>query len=286
MATSISSTTATPPATSSSGSISASKSNVTNKLGAGSGIDTSSLAGSLVDAERAPRAAAINKNIAKNDGIVSGMAAVKYVLSNLNTALADIKDVSDFKSFSISNSYTDYFTATATSSADDGTHSILVGQLATASRITGTTAFSATDESVNGGDAMSLMVTIGDVTTYINVDDDSDTPEGIVDAINAAGVGLSAYIVNTGDADTPYQMVVTGPEGSDNAISSIVSYTAKATPTTLTGVSTTFTTAATSINSGSSMTLKVTNGTIDHYINIDAGSDNLTAIASALNSAN
>jgi flagellar hook-associated protein 2 len=34
------------------------------------------------------------------------------------------------------------------------------------------------------------------------------------------------------------------------------------------------------------MTLKVTNGTMDHYINIDAGSDNLTDIASALNSAN
>ena len=285
MATSISSTTATPPATSSSGSTSVAKSNVTNKLGAGSGIDTSSLAGSLVEAERAPRAAAINKNISKNDGIVSGMAAVKYVLSNLNTALADIKDVSDFKSFSISNSYTDYFTATATSSAEDGTHSILVGQLATASRITGTTAFSATDDSVNSGTAMSLKVTIGTVTTNINVEAGEDTPEGIVAAINAADVGLSAYIVNTGDASTPYQMVVTGTTGSDNAITSIVSYTGTATPATLTGT-TTYATAATSINSGTAMTLMVTNGTQDHYVSIDAGSDNLTDIATALNSAN
>jgi flagellar hook-associated protein 2 len=285
MATSISSTTATPPATSSTASLNATKSNVTNKLGAGSGIDTSSLAGSLVDAERAPRAAAINKNISKNDGIVSGMAAVKYVLSNLNTALADIKDVSDFKSFSISNSYTDYFTATATSSADDGTHSILVGQLATASRITGTTAFSATDDSVNDEKAMSLKVTIGGVPTFINVEAGSDTPEGIVDAINAAGVGLSAYIVNTGDADTPYQMVVTGTEGSDNAISSIVSYSGTADPITLTGT-VGYSTEATSINSGTAMTLMVTNGTINHYVSIDAGSDNLTDIATALNDAN
>ena len=239
----------------------------------------------MVDAERAPRAAAINKNIAKNDGIVSGMAAVKYVLSNLNTALADIKDVSDFKSFSISNSYTDYFTATATSSADDGTHSILVGQLATASRITGTTAFSATDDSVNGGTAMSLKVTIGTVTTNINVDAGDDTPTGIVKAINAADVGLSAYIVNTGDASTPYQMVVTGTTGSDNAITSIVSYTGTAVPATLTGT-TTYATAATSINSGTEMTLMVTNGTQEYYVSIDAGSDNLTDIASALNDAN
>lgn len=285
MATSISSTTATPPATSSSTSTSTTKPNVANKLGAGSGIDTSSLAGSLVDAERAPRAAAINKNIAKNDGIVSGMAAVKYVLSNLNTALDDIKDVSDFKNFSISNSYTDYFTATATSSASDGTHSILVGQLAQATRITGTTAFSATDDSVNSGTVMSLKVTIGTVTSNINVAAGDDTPTGIVSAINSAGIGLSAYIVNTGDASTPYQMVVTGTTGSDNSISSIVSYTGTATPATLYGT-TTYSTAATSINSGTAMTLMVTNGTIDHYVSIDAGSDNLTDIASALNGAN
>ena len=285
MATSISSTTATPPATSSSGSTSVAKSNVTNKLGAGSGIDTSSLAGSLVEAERAPRAAAINKNISKNDGIVSGMAAVKYVLSNLNTALADIKDVSDFKSFSISNSYTDYFTATATSSADDGTHSILVGQLATESRITGTNAFSATDTSVNSGAAMTLQVTIGTITTNINIDAGSDTPEGIVKAINAADAGLSAYIVNTGDASTPYKMVVSGTTGSDNAISSIASYSGTAIPITLKG-GTTYALGSTSLNSGTAMTLKVTNGTQDHYVSIDAGSDNLTDIASALNSAN
>jgi len=285
MATSISSTTATPPATSSTASLNATKSNVTNKLGAGSGIDTSSLAGSLVDAERAPRAAAINRNIAKNDGIVSGMAAVKYVLSNLNTALADIKDVSDFKSFSISNSYTDYFTATATSSADDGTHSILVGQLATESRITGTNAFSATDTSVNSGAAMTLQVTIGTVTTNINVAAGSDTPEGIVSAINDADVGLSAYIVNTGDASTPYKMVVSGTTGSDNAISSIASYSGTATPITLKG-GTTYALGSTSLNSGTAMTLKVTNGTQEHYVSIDAGSDNLTDIATALNGAN
>jgi hypothetical protein len=41
-------------------------------LGAGSGIDTQSLASSLVDAERAPRQAAIDKNIKKNEAINKG----------------------------------------------------------------------------------------------------------------------------------------------------------------------------------------------------------------------
>jgi flagellar hook-associated protein 2 len=38
-----------------------------------------------------------------------------------------------------------------------------------------------------------------------------------VDAINDADVGLSAYLVNTGDATTPYKVVVTGSSGVDNA---------------------------------------------------------------------
>jgi len=38
-----------------------------------------------------------------------------------------------------------------------------------------------------------------------------------VDAINEANVGLSAYLVNTGDATTPYKVVVSGSSGADNA---------------------------------------------------------------------
>jgi hypothetical protein len=58
----------------------------------------------LVDAERAPRQAAIDKNIKKNEAIVSGMAALKFMISNLKTAFDDLKDVSDYKTMAVSNS--------------------------------------------------------------------------------------------------------------------------------------------------------------------------------------
>jgi hypothetical protein len=45
-------------------------------LGSGSGIDTASLAQSLVDAEKAPRADAINENIKKSEAVVSRCPAV------------------------------------------------------------------------------------------------------------------------------------------------------------------------------------------------------------------
>ncbi len=197
----------------------AAKANVVSKLGGGSGIDTQSLATSLVDAERAPRQAAIDKNIKKNEAIVSGLAAMKYALSNLKSAFDDLKDVTDYKSMVVSNTNTTAFSATANSTASSGAHTVEVTALAAAQRTAGTVAFASTTTSVNGGTAMTLTLggtAFSDGTT-ISIAAGDDTPQGIVDAINSADVGLSAYLVNTGDASTPYKVVVAGSSGVDNA---------------------------------------------------------------------
>ncbi len=214
---------------------SAAKPNVVKALGGGSGIDIQSLASSLVDAERAPKAAAINKNITKNEATVNGFFAVTSALTSIKTALADLKDVSDYQSFKLSSSDTSTFTATATSTASAGHHSVLVGQLAAATRLTGTTAFSAVDTSINSASAMTLKVSIGasgsTTDTYISVAAGDDTPEGIVSAINDADLGLKAYLVKTGDATSPYQVVVQGTSGSDYDFS-ITSYDGTVTAST------------------------------------------------------
>ena len=221
MVTSVSSnSTSTSTSASSSAATSAStasaKGSIVSKLGGGSGIDTQSLAASLVDAERAPRADAINKNISKNQAVISGFAAVKYALSNLQAAFDDLKDKSDFKSISVSNSQTSAFTANATSSAETGSHTVLITQLAAAQRSTGTQIYATADLAIPGlttltlggtgfPDASSAAQTIA-VTTA--------TPTGVVDAINNSGKGLSAQLVSTGSG---YKVVVTGASGASNA---------------------------------------------------------------------
>ena len=221
---------------------------IVSAMGAGSGIDTQALAATLIAAERAPRADAINKNISKNEALVSGYSAVKYALSNLQTAFDALKDKSDYTSITVSNSNTSAFTATAGASASAGTHSVLVHSLATAQRNTGTVGFATSTTAINSGSAMSLSVDIaqsstgtmgfasadtaingGDAMTLtlggsafsggstITVAAGSDTPTGVRDAINNANLGLSAEIVNTGDASKPYKLVVTGSTGLANA---------------------------------------------------------------------
>jgi len=199
--------------------VSTATTNVTTALGAGSGIDIKSLAQSLVDAEKAPRKAAIDKGISKNEKVVSGLAAVKYALTTLQAAFDDLKDKSDFKSIAVSNSQPSAFTATASASANASSNTVLVNALAAAQRNTGTTAFAATTTPINSGAAITLTLGGAGFPSggTITVAAGSDTPAGVVAAINGAGKGLSAQLVNTGDPTSPYKVVVNGATGASNA---------------------------------------------------------------------
>ena len=213
--TSSSSTTGTSTATTAANS--KATANITNTMGAGSGIDTKSLAASLVAAERAPREAAINKNIAKSEGVVSGMAAVKYALSGVKAAFDDLKDTRDYTSIQVANSASSAFTATASSLATAGNHSITVTSLAKPQRLLSDTTWSATDDTVSSSDITLTLAASGTGTGVtggtITVSSTSSSPAGVVTAINAANLGISAYLQYTGSA---YQIMVTGPEGADN----------------------------------------------------------------------
>lgn len=201
-------TSSTSTAATSSASTSA-KAGIISKLGTGSGIDVASLAQGLVDAEKSPRADAINKNISKNQATISGYAAVKYALSNVKAAFDDLKDKSDFRSFNLSNSQPATFSAVATSEAQAASHSIAITQLATAQRRTGATPpFTSTDQAIS----VTELYFNGDTGHPIPVT--NGTPAGVVEAINNAGKGLSAALVNTGNG---YKITVTGATGSANA---------------------------------------------------------------------
>lgn len=103
-------------------------------LGSGSGMDVAALANSLVEAEKAPQANAINSRIAKNDAKVTGSSAVMFMLKALNTALTALKDQNSFNTATVSNSNTSAFNATVGRTALPGSHSVAITALATAQR--------------------------------------------------------------------------------------------------------------------------------------------------------
>ena len=130
-------------------------------LGSGSGVDVNSLANSLVAAEKAPRKAEIDAKVAKAEGGISGYAAVKYVLSDLQTAFTNLKNESSFNTLVPQISQPNAVSVTTSASASAGNHTVSVTQLAQQQRsisADNVAGFATPLSQVNGGLAFSLVL--------------------------------------------------------------------------------------------------------------------------------
>ncbi len=198
---------------------------IISSLGAGSGVDTASLAQNLVDAEQAPQANAINAKITKNDARVSGFAAVSFVLGEVKTAFTALKDQTSFNALTADNTNTNAFSVTTSATAKTGTYDIDVVRLAKAQRSVSDGVAYATAP-LNGGKPMTLNLTVGgSAAPVISLAAGKDTPQDVVDAINAAGYGVTAKLIDTGDGSAkPFQVVLSGAEGSAGAFTLTTGY--------------------------------------------------------------
>lgn len=250
-----------------------------SSLGAGSGVDVASLAQNLVDAEKIPQQNAINAKITKNEARISGYSAMSYVLSQVQTAFTALKDQSSFNGLSASNTNTTAFDVTASSSAAAGTHEVNVLQVAKSQR-TVSDGVALPTTPLNAGQPLTLSLTVGTtnpVTKDIQLAAGYDTPQALVDAVNAAGTGITAQLVNTGDgSNNPYQIVFSGPTGSAGAFTLTPKFSAG-------GVSS----ATASVNHGAAMKLRLSaSGTTLPDITLAAGHDTPQDIVNAVNATN
>ncbi|CAM8634096.1 Flagellar hook-associated protein 2, C-terminal [Oxalobacteraceae bacterium] len=99
-------------------------------LNAGSGVDVSALAQNLVDAERIPKENAINAKISKNENKISGLSAVMFMMNELKTNLAGLKDRSSYNTLGVANSTPTALNVTANTAASAGTYALNINSLA------------------------------------------------------------------------------------------------------------------------------------------------------------
>ncbi len=186
-------------------------------LGAGSGIDVKALAKSLVDVEKMPREEAINSKIDDQERRIAGYSALMLSLETVKTAFQKLNDLNDFNAGTVSNSAPSVVSAVTTSAAVPGRHTIEVQRLAAAQR-SASDAFASTSVSLNSGNPFSINLTLGGVAKN-SIRVATATPQGIVDAINAANQGVKAQLINTGATSNPYKIVLSGPVGASGAFS-------------------------------------------------------------------
>jgi len=185
-------------------------------LGAGSGVDVKSLANSLVEAERAPRKAILEKKIQASEGGISGYAAIKFVLGDLSSAFGALKNQSTFNVMTTRNSQPSAFAVTSSSSTATGNHSVAVTQLAKPQRSI-SPGFTSSTFPLTASQPITLSLSVhGGPAQTITVPASANTPEGIVSSVNAAGKGVTAQLINTGDPLKPIKIMFTGQSGENH----------------------------------------------------------------------
>ena len=178
--------------------------------GAVSGLDTSSILSQL----RSVESGAVNQLTAEQTTLNTALSTWQSFNTKLlafRSALDTLSTVSTFKSCAVSVSNQQALSATVTGypAVSDTTFTIVA--LAQAGEMA----------SQGYADADTTLVGAGSFT--INgqvVTTDGLTLNGLRDAINAAGAGVTASVVNTGAGDTPYRLLLTSKTtGAAGAIS-------------------------------------------------------------------
>ena len=188
-------------------------------LGAGSGLNITKLAQDLTDVEKAPRQAKIEEAKTATEAKISAYGLISYQVSLLQSAFEGLNDADELATNSGSSTSTAVTFSSVEGTAEAGTYSIDVTQLAQEQRII-SDEYSTTASSLNSGSSFDLSFTIGNTSTTIStVTVATDTPAGVVSAINAADIGITASLIDTGIAGANYRIVLSGENGSEAAFS-------------------------------------------------------------------
>lgn len=186
--------------------------------GIGSGMDIDAMVGALVAAEKAPKEAQLTRLATATTTKISALGTLRTALSSFQTALKDLNDVKLFENRSAKSSSTDLLTATASKTAQSGTYSVKIEQLATGSK----TATAALESDFTTGVAGTLTIKVGDGEgVAVDLGEGASLTQ-VKDALNATleGSGVTANLLtdpSTGKARLVMSSTNTG-EGKDVSI--------------------------------------------------------------------
>lgn len=181
-----------------------------------SGMDTTSLITKLVTAAAAP-AKVMEDDVADLKKLSTSYDELSTSMTALKTALETIDSQAEMRAATGTSTDDTAVAVTTDGDAVPGRYAIQVTTLAAAEiEVSQGFAERATLGTVPEG---TLNVTYGGTTTALTVDATNSSLAGLVTLINENITGVSAYIMDTGDATAPYRLVIAGLDtGATNTI--------------------------------------------------------------------
>lgn len=202
--------------------------------GVGSNINIPGIVSQLVEIERIPLDRLIAQK-ASFDAKISALGTIKSSLSSFQSALSNLTSASSLQPSKAVSSNSAIVGASGTNDAVAGNYSVKVTQLAQSQKLVAAGQADST-AAIGAGTTTTLTIDLGTISggTFdsgtgkytgsgfapganpsfdVVIDNTNNTLEGIRDAINTANQGVTATIVNDGNATNPYRLVLS----SDNS---------------------------------------------------------------------
>lgn len=173
-----------------------------------SGLPLSDLLADLRKVEEAPLALLKDRKTGYETKI-SAYGILSSTLSALQASTKVLADANTFSALKTSSSNATALTAVAPADgkAVPGNYSVHIANLATSQSLA--TASQASRTQAIGSTGATVNITLGDGTVKeLQLEAGDTSLEGIRTAINKAGLGISATLVNNGDASNPHQLVI------------------------------------------------------------------------------
>ncbi|MCM1129987.1 MAG: flagellar filament capping protein FliD [Alistipes senegalensis] len=190
-----------------------------SSLGVGSGLDLSDTLSQLMEVEKVPLQRLATKQQSYQTKL-SAYSMVQSALSTFESAVSGLSSISKYQKTTATSSNEDIATISAGARAANGSYSLKVDQLAQSQKLV---ANGVADRKAAIGSGK-ITIDFGEYVTAddksvsfksnsagvktIDINESNNTLEGIRDAINAAGIGVTASIINDG-SDTPYRLALT-----------------------------------------------------------------------------
>lgn len=192
--------------------------------GLGSGLDSTAIIAALMKLERLPLTQ-IEDHKKTEQAKLSALGTLKGYVKDLQKQAQDLGKRSGFLSFKVKPSEEGVASFSASGSAQAGTHSLTVVQLATIDRWTFDGVTSKTDD-LAGGEGEQISFDINGTNYSITLQQANSSLEDIASEVNdLAGTDVAASVVNTGTEESPsFKLVLTAAEsGERGRISNIAS---------------------------------------------------------------
>ncbi len=195
-----------------------------SSAGIGSGLNVTSMVSGLMAVENLPMKA-LAKKMSTTLSVVSAYGSLQGSLSSLQTAAKALTGA-QIQTQTAASGSTSVFTATADGTADLGSHTVTVTQLAQQQKLA-SSGFAATSTAVGTG---KIKIEFGSVVDGAFVADTSKTAQeatitstnktlsGIRDAINASGLGVTASLVNDGSTNGNRMVFTSNNAGTSNTL--------------------------------------------------------------------